>query len=479
MAVTRVEKDLLGEREIPDESYWGIHTLRALENFAITGRAINTNGHLIRGLAAVKWAAAAANEELGILDATRGNAIRQACQEILDGKLHEQFVVDVIQGGAGTSTNMNANEVIANRALEILGYARGDYSHLHPNEHVNASQSTNDVYPTAVNIATIYAVHELIESLNFLRDAFQRKAVEFATVVKMGRTQLQDAVPMTLGQEFGTYAIMIDEDCSRLEEAALLVGEINLGATAIGTGLNAPVGYTASACEHLRRKTGLPLVTATDLIEATQDVGQFVHLSGVLKRVAVKLSKICNDLRLLSSGPRAGLNEINLPAMQAGSSIMPGKVNPVIPEVLNQVAYEVIGHDVTITMAAEAGQLQLNAFEPIIVKSLSEGMAHLGAACRTVATRCVDGITANADLLRDRVENSIGLVTALSPYLGYVESTAIAKEALLTGRNVVDLVLEKKLLARDELDRLLSPEHLANLRVVPTEHADAPATSTR
>jgi aspartate ammonia-lyase len=476
---TRIEKDLLGEREIPAEAYWGIHTLRALENFPITGRSIGTNAHLIRGLAAVKWAAASANEDLGILDATRSDAIRRACDEILDGQWHDEFVVDVVQGGAGTSTNMNANEVIANRALEILGHAHGDYSHLHPNEHVNASQSTNDVYPTAVNIATIYAAHELIESMKFLRDAFRRKASEFATVVKMGRTQLQDAVPMTLGQEFGTYAIMIDEDCSRLEEAALLVHEINLGATAIGTGLNAPAGYTAAACEHLRAKTGLPLVTATDLIEATQDVGQFVHLSGVLKRIAVKLSKICNDLRLLSSGPRAGLNEINLPPMQAGSSIMPGKVNPVIPEVLNQVAYEVIGHDVTITMAAEAGQLQLNAFEPIIVKSLSEGMAHLGAACRTVATRCVDGITANADLLRERVENSIGLVTALSPYLGYVESTTIAQEALVSGRNVVDLVLEKKLLAREELDRLLSPQHLANLRVAPAPHADAPETSTR
>ena len=479
MVDTRVEMDLLGEREIPNDAYWGIHTLRALENFPITGRPISTNAHLVRGLAAVKWAAASANEELGILDATRSEAIRRACQEILDGRWHEQFVVDVVQGGAGTSTNMNANEVIANRALEILGYEHGEYSHLHPNEHVNASQSTNDVYPTAVNIATIYAAHELIESMKILRDAFRRKAREFATVVKMGRTQLQDAVPMTLGQEFGTYAIMIDEDCCRLDEAALLVHEINLGATAIGTGLNAPVGYTASAVEHLRRKTGLPLVSATDLIEATQDVGQFVHLSGVLKRVAVKLSKICNDLRLLSSGPRAGLNEINLPAVQAGSSIMPGKVNPVIPEVLNQVAYEVIGHDVTITMAAEAGQLQLNAFEPIIVKSLSDGMAPLGAACRTVASRCVDGITANVDLLRERVENSIGLVTALSPHLGYVESTAIAKEALLTGRNVVDLVLEKELLGRVELDRLLSPEHLANLRVAPTEHADAPETSTR
>ncbi len=461
--MTRIEHDLLGEREVPSDVYWGIHTLRAIENFPITGRTIAGNPHLINGLAAVKWAAASANVDLGLLDETRADAIRQACQEILDGRWHDQFVVDVIQGGAGTSTNMNANDVIANRAPDILGRPFGDYAYLHPNEHVNLSQSTNDVYPTAVNVSTIYAIRELLASMAVLRDAFATKAAEFRTVVKMGRTQLQDAVPMTLGQEFGTYAVTIDEDSARLGEASLLIHEINLGATAIGTGLNAPSGYTELACDYLKQITGLPLVTATDLVEATQDVGQFVHLSGVLKRVAVKLSKICNDLRLLSSGPRSGFGEINLPPVQAGSSIMPGKVNPVIPEVLNQVAYEVIGNDVTITMAAEAGQLQLNAFEPVIVYSLSDGMAHLGAACRVLAERCVLGITANVEYLRREVENSIGLATALNPFIGYAAATRIAQEALLTGRNVADLVLEQKLLDRDQLDRILQPEYLANL----------------
>ncbi|MFC9836771.1 aspartate ammonia-lyase [Rhodococcus sp. NPDC127530] len=464
MLETRTEHDLLGDRQVPADSYWGIHTLRAVENFPVTGRPISTNPYLIRGLAYVKWAAASANEKLGILDNRRADAIGQACREIVDGRWHEQFVVDVIQGGAGTSTNMNANEVIANRALEILGHGRGEYAELHPNEHVNLSQSTNDVYPTAVNIATIFAIDDLLDAMRVLQDAFATKSVEFADTVKMGRTQLQDAVPMTLGQEFATYSVMIDEDRARLGEAALLVHEINLGATAIGTGLNAPAGYAEAACDTLRELTGLPLVLATDLVEATQDVGQFVHLSGVLKRIAVKLSKVCNDLRLLSSGPRAGLNEINLPPVQAGSSIMPGKVNPVIPEVLNQVAYEVIGNDVTITMAAESGQLQLNAFEPIIVHSLSEGMRHLAAACRILADRCVLGITANTDLLRARVEDSIGLVTALNPYIGYTASTRIAQEALVSGRRVADLVIEAGLLDREELDRLLSPEHLANLR---------------
>lgn len=473
MAQKRAETDLLARREVPAEAYWGIHTLRAVENFPVTGRTIGSNAHLVRALAAVKWSAARANADLGILDEERASAICAACDEILDGGFRDQFVVDVIQGGAGTSTNMNANEVIANRALEILGHGRGEYRHLHPNEHVNAGQSTNDVYPTAVNVATIRAVGELDEAMSVLQQAFARKAAEFSSVVKMGRTQLQDAVPMTLGQEFGAFAVMIDEDRQRLREAAILVHEINLGATAIGTGLNAPVGYADKAVGHLRDKTGLDLVSAHDLVEATQDVGQFVHLSGVLKRVAVKLSKICNDLRLLSSGPRAGLGEINLPPVQAGSSIMPGKVNPVIPEVVSQVAYEVIGNDVTITMAAESGQLQLNAFEPIIVTCLSDGMTHLSAACRTLAARCVDGITANEETLRHRVENSIGLVTALSPSLGYVASTAIAQEALRSGRTVLELVLEAGLLERGELERLLSPSHLANLRPV-TAEGDSP-----
>jgi aspartate ammonia-lyase len=465
----RREHDLLGERDVPADAYWGIHTLRARENFPITGTAISAYPHLINALAAVKEAAARANEDLGLLTPQKADAIAAACQEIRSGRLHDQFVVDVIQGGAGTSTNMNANEVIANRALEILGHARGDHGHLHPNEDVNLSQSTNDVYPTALKVATIGAVHGLLDAMAVLRDAFAAKAEEFRDVLKMGRTQLQDAVPMTLGQEFSTYAVMLEEDRGRLAEAALLVHEINLGATAIGTGLNAPAGYAEAARGHLCTITGLPLVTAADLVEATQDCGAFVHLSGVLKRIAVKLSKSCNDLRLLSSGPRAGLGEINLPPVQAGSSIMPGKVNPVIPEVVNQVAFEVIGHDVTVTMAAEAGQLQLNAFEPIILHSLAQSITHLGAACRTLATRCVDGITANTETLRASVENSIGLVTALNPHIGYTAATGIAKEALATGRGVAELVLEKGLLPADRLAALLRPDQVAGTGTCATE----------
>ena len=459
----RSEHDLLGDRDIPADAYWGVHTLRAIENFPITGQTLASNAYLVRGLAAVKLAAARTNRELGLLDDERADAIEQACVDIMDGKLNEQFRVDVIQGGAGTSSNMNANEVIANRALEILGRPKGDYARLHPNDHVNLSQSTNDVYPTAVKLATIFGIKDLLAALEELEDSFAVKAKEFRTVVKMGRTQLQDAVPMTLGQEFGTYAVTIGEDRLRLEEANLLIHEINLGATAIGTGLNAPVGYVETACRHLAEVTGLPLVTAFDLIEATQDVGAFVHLSGVLKRVAVKLSKICNDLRLLSSGPRAGLGEINLPAVQSGSSIMPGKINPVIPEVVSQVAYEVVGNDVTITMAAEAGQLQLNAFEPVIVHSLHKSISHLEAACRTLTARCVRGITANTERLRLTVEQSIGLVTALNPHIGYASATAIAKEALATGKGVAELVLEHGMLTEGQLEELLSPERLANL----------------
>ena len=460
---TRSEHDLIGDRDVPADAYWGVHTLRALENFPITGIPIGISPHLVEALAAVKQAAAAANHDLGLLDDERYDAIRTACEEIRGGALVDQFVVDVIQGGAGTSTNMNANEVIANRALELMGHAKGDYDVLHPNEHVNMSQSTNDVYPTAVKIAIILETHELLDAMELLQESFANKAVEFHDVLKMGRTQLQDAVPMTLGQEFGTYAQMLGEDRARLSEAVLLLHEINLGATAIGTMLNAPDGYVETACKHLASITGLPLESAVDLIEATQDCGSFVQLSGTLKRVAVKVSKICNDLRLLSSGPRAGFNEINLPAVQAGSSIMPGKVNPVIPEVVNQVAFQIIGNDVTVAMAAEGGQLQLNAFEPVICYSLSAGISRMTEAMKVLATRCVDGITANVELLRREVEESIGLVTALNPYIGYAAATEVAKEALATGRGVAELVLEKGLLPPEKLDAILRPEVLANL----------------
>ncbi len=460
----RSEHDLLGNRDVPGGVYYGVHTVRAVENFSITGTAISIYPDLIQALACIKQAAALANNELGLLDAERTGAIVNACEEIRAGALRDQFVVDVIQGGAGTSTNMNANEVIANRALELLGHQRGEYEYLHPNEHVNMSQSTNDVYPTAIKVALHFAIGRLVDAMAELRRAFAGKAEEFVDVLKMGRTQLQDAVPMTLGQEFSAYAVMVGEDEDRLKEAALLIHEINLGATAIGTGINTHPDYPGLACRRLTVITGITLITAGNLVEATQDAGAFVQVSGVLKRVAVKLSKICNDLRLLSSGPRAGLNEINLPAMQAGSSIMPGKVNPVIPEVVNQVAFEVIGNDVTVSFAAEAGQLQLNAFEPIIAHSLFKSMMHLRRGIETLTQRCVRGITANREHMRRTVETSIGLVTALSPLIGYASATELAQEALATGRSVSDLVLSKGLMTKEALNEVLQPDVLTKPR---------------
>ncbi len=457
---TRLEHDLLGDLAVPDAAYYGVHTLRAVQNFPISQTTIAIYPELIRSLASIKQAAALANHELNLLDTARRDAIVRACEDIRAGQLHDQFVVDVIQGGAGTSTNMNANEVVANRGLEHMGHRRGEYQFLHPNEHVNMSQSTNDVYPTALKLATYFGIFRLVDAMAVLRGAFEAKAEEFKDVLKMGRTQLQDAVPMTLGQEFSTYAVMIGEDEDRLKEAAMLIREINMGATAIGTGITAHPGYASLVCRRLSEITGIPLVTAPNLVEATQDCGAFVQLSGVLKRVAVKLSKTCNDLRLLSSGPRAGLNEINLPAVQAGSSIMPGKVNPVIPEVVNQIAFEVIGNDVTVTFAAEAGQLQLNAFEPIIAHSLFKSTAHLRQGCLTLAERCVRGITANRDALLASVEGSIGIVTALNPYIGYANATAVAQEAHLSGRRVYDVVLERGLLPKEKLDEILRPDVL-------------------
>ncbi|GAB3537864.1 aspartate ammonia-lyase [Arthrobacter tecti] len=461
MTTTRIEHDLLGDLPVPLHAYYGVHTVRAQQNFQVTGNSLSQFPELVGSLAAVKQAAARANMDLGILPVQQGEVIVAACDEIRGGALLDQFVLDPIQGGAGTSTNMNANEVIANRGLELLGHERGEYQFLHPLEHVNRGQSTNDVYPTALRIAGILAGQELLASMRHLRASFDVKAQEFAPVVKMGRTQLQDAVPMTLGQEFSSYSVMLEEDEQRLSESLLMLHEINLGATAIGTGITAAPGYAEQARAHLAQITGLPLVTSPNLVEATQDCGSFVLFSGVLKRIAVKLSKICNDLRLLSSGPRAGLAEINLPARQAGSSIMPGKVNPVIPELVNQVAFEVIGNDVTVTMAAEAGQLQLNAFEPIIGYSLLKSCRHLAAATRTLANLCVDGITANKEFLRAQVENSIGTVTVLNPHIGYAAATAIAQEALASGRTITDLVLEKALLSPEDLEALLSPESLA------------------
>jgi len=459
-ARTRKEHDLLGEREVPDDALYGVQTLRALENFPITGTALREFPELIEALAAVKEAAALANAELGLLDRGIADAVVRAAQEIREGRHHEHFVVDMIQGGAGTSTNMNANEVIANRALELLGYERGDYSHVHPNNHVNLSQSTNDVYPTAVKLALHHAIEGLRGEMKQLAEAFLKKGNEFAPFIKMGRTQLQDAVPMTLGQEFRAFGHTILEDVERLSEAQALIREINMGATAIGTGINTPKGYAATVCRELSRITGLAMITAPDLVEATMDTGAFVQLSGVLKRCCVKLSKICNDLRLLSSGPRAGLGEINLPPMQPGSSIMPGKVNPVIPEVVNQVCFDVIGGDVTVTLAAEAGQLQLNVFEPVIAYRLLHGIETLGNGCRVLRERCVDGITPNPQRMRAFVEHSIGIVTALVPVIGYERATAVAKEALDSGRGVYDIVMERGLLTREQLDRVLDPESM-------------------
>jgi len=463
-STTRIEHDLLGDRKVPGTAYYGVHTLRALENFDISGTPISIYPDLVSALACIKHAAALSNNELGLLSDEKTNVIVKACEEIREGALLDDFVVDVIQGGAGTSTNMNANEVIANRALELLGHQKGEYQFLHPLDDVNMSQSTNDVYPTAIKVALHFGIERLVSAMAELRAAFEVKAREFAPIIKMGRTQLQDAVPMTLGQEFSTYAVMLGEDEQRLREACLLIHEINLGATAIGTGITAHPDYARIVCERLSEITGIKLETAGNLVEATQDCGAFVQVSGVLKRVAVKLSKSCNDLRLLSSGPRAGLGEINLPPMQAGSSIMPGKVNPVIPEVVNQIAFEVIGNDVTVSFAAEAGQLQLNAFEPIIAHSLFKSLNHLRNGCLTLAERCVRGITANVPHLRRLVEHSIGIVTALKPHIGYANATSIAQEALATGKSVYELVLDKKLLTREQLEALLRPEDLTRPR---------------
>lgn len=459
-AAIRTEHDFLGDRPIPAGAYWGVHSARAVENFPISGQAVSQWPELVRALAFVKKAAAQANRELGVLDAERAQAIVAACDDLIGGMLHEQFVVDVIQGGAGTSTNMNANEVIANRALEHLGRARGDYAALHPNDHVNASQSTNDVYPTALRVAAWFGIESLLGAMAELRGAFEAKAAEFAAVLKIGRTQLQDAVPMTLGQEFLAFAIMIREDEQRLREARALITEVNLGATAIGTGINAPAGYAEIVIPLLAQASGVPVIKAENLVEATQDTGAFVQLSGVLKRVACKLSKTCNDLRLLSSGPQAGFGDIRLPARQAGSSIMPGKVNPVIPEVMNQVAFEVIGNDVTITMASEAGQLQLNAFEPIMGWSLYKSIAHLTRACRTLQVNCVEGIQANHELLARRVAESVTLVTALNPIIGYERAALIAKTALASGGTIAETAERLGIMGRAEMQALLVPEKL-------------------
>ncbi|MCE4224535.1 aspartate ammonia-lyase [Methylobacterium sp. C25] len=462
-AKSRTEHDLLGYDEVPANALWGIHTKRAVTNFPITGVPVGHFPEFVQALALVKQAAARANKRLGYLDAVKADAIDRACTLVATDKAYaEAFVVDAIQGGAGTSTNMNTNEVIANVALGLMGHAPGTYGKLHPNDDVNMAQSTNDAYPTALRLAVIIATQPLTRALDDLAYAFKGKAVEFADVLKMGRTQLQDAVPMTLGQEFDGFHATIKEDVGRLTETSALFREVNLGATAIGTGINADPRYAALAVEELSRVSGQPMVLAGNLIEATSDLGAFVLFSGVLKRVAVKLSKICNDLRLLSSGPRTGFGEIRLPAVQAGSSIMPGKVNPVIPEVVNQVAYMVIGQDLTVTLCAEGGQLQLNAFEPTIGYCVLSSIRMLTAAIETLTKRCVEGVEADRERCRALVQGSIGLVTALAPTLGYEASSRIAQRALKENRSVAELVLEEGLLTEAQLNQLLELEAMTH-----------------
>jgi len=461
MPEQRIEHDLLGEKAVPADAYYGIQTERAMENFLITGVPISQYPEMIQALAMIKLAAARANHDCGKLQSDVLKGIEAACQEIISGALHDQFPVDVIQGGAGTSTNMNANEVIANRALEIMGFDKGEYEHCDPHDQVNLSQSTNDAYPSALHVAIAVANTRLIGELRSLVASLRDKGSAFAHILKMGRTQMQDAVPMTLGQEFDAWAESLENEIAALTEVEGVLLEVNMGGTAIGTGLNAPEGYAERCVEHLVEITGKAIRLAPDLVEATQDTQPFVLYSSCLKSLAIKLSKICNDLRLLSSGPRAGLNEINLPRMQPGSSIMPGKVNPVIPEVVNQVCFRAIGSDLTVTLAAEAGQLQLNVMEPVIAYCILESQTMFMNAARTLREHCVEGITVNEDICKEYIERSIGVVTALNPVLGYDATTELAKEALETGKGIVELVREKGLLNESEIEAVMDPARMA------------------
>lgn len=461
MSNVRIEQDLLGEREVPYEVYWGIHTLRAVENFNISAMTISDIPEFVRGMVMVKKATALANGELGAIPQKIANAIIQACDEVLiNGRCLDQFPSDVYQGGAGTSVNMNTNEVLANLALEILGEEKGRYDIVNPMDHVNASQSTNDAYPTGFRIAVYNSILKLIDCIAYLQTSFETKAVEFSDILKMGRTQLQDAVPMTLGQEFKAFAVLLEEEVRNLKRTAELLLEVNLGATAIGTGLNTPEGYSVLAVKYLAEVTQLPCTLSENLIEATSDCGAYVMVHGALKRTAVKLSKVCNDLRLLSSGPRVGLNEINLPELQAGSSIMPAKVNPVIPEVVNQVCFKVIGNDTTVTFAAEAGQLQLNVMEPVIGQAMFESISLLSNACINLRDKCVDGITANREVCKNYVFSSIGIVTYLNPFIGHHNGDVVGKICATTGKSVREVVLERGLLTEAQLDDILSVENL-------------------
>lgn len=458
---SRVEHDFIGEKTIPNNVYYGVQTLRALENFNITGIPMSREPLFIQAFGFVKKAAAMANRDCGVLDPKLAEAIIHASDRLIAGEFRDQFITDLIQGGAGTSINMNANEVIANIGLEYLGHQKGEYQYLHPNNHVNCSQSTNDAYPTALRMALYKKIEQYLEAIGQLEQSFLRKGKEFARILKMGRTQLQDAVPMMLGQEFEGFASSIEQDVKRLKEARALFTTCNMGGTAIGTMINTPKGYPELVTKYLAEISGIPLELSRDLIDASSDTGDYVQLSGTLKRSVLKISKICNDLRLLSSGPRCGINEINLPKMQPGSSIMPGKVNPVIPESVNQTAFYVVGADLTISMAAEAGQLQLNVMEPVISFSLFTSLDYMSNAVKGLATKCVDGITANAEVCNNFVMNSIGIVTALNPLLGYETSASIAKEALASGKSVHDIVVkEKALISQKQWDEIYSVDNL-------------------
>ncbi len=467
MTTFRIEHDFLGEKEISNDCYYGVQTMRAKENFDITGIPIGSEPLFIKAFGHVKKAAALANRDLGVLDTRKAEAIAYACDRLIAGEFADQFVSDLIQGGAGTSTNMNANEVIANLGLEYLGYAKGDYKHLHPNNDVNLSQSTNDAYPSAFRIALYLKVDSFLKALEELRDAFYNKGKEFDSILKMGRTQLQDAVPMTLGQEFNAFATSLSKDVANIKAITQLLTEVNMGATAIGTGVNAPEGYAELCVKYLADISQVPVTLAADLIEATYDTSALVQLSGAMKQSAIKLSKICNDLRLLSSGPRCGISEINLPAMQPGSSIMPGKVNPVIPELMNQTCFYVIGADVTVTMAAEAGQLQLNVMEPVMGMALFTSLQYLTKACTALKDKCVVGITANVAHSKNMVMQSIGIVTQLNPILGYEECSSIAKEALATGKSIYEIVVvERKLINQAKWDEIYSVENLIHPKFI-------------
>lgn len=460
LSKTRIESDLIGSREVPESALYGVQTLRGIENFNISKFHLNEYPLFIQGLAITKMGAAMANRELDLLTEEQANAIIEACKEILDGKYHDQFPVDMIQGGAGTTTNMNANEVIANRALELMGHKRGEYQFCSPNDAVNRSQSTNDAYPTAIHIGLYYTHLKLVEHFKALIASFRKKAKEMAHVVKMGRTQLEDAVPMTLGQTFNGFASILEQEVANLNYAAQDFLTVNMGATAIGTGITAEPGYAEKCVAALRKITGLEIRLAEDLVGATSDTSCMVGYSGAMRRIAVKMNKICNDLRLLASGPRCGFGEINLPAMQPGSSIMPGKVNPVIPEVMNQISYKVIGNDLCVTMSGEAAQMELNAMEPVMAQCCFESADLFMNGFDTLRTLCIDGITANEDRCRQEVHDSIGVVTALNPVIGYKNSTKIAKEAQQTGRGVYELVLEHDILSKEDLDTILKPENM-------------------